>query len=162
MTGSQWAPASLSGSAVTAVGLGALQRRHHVVMSHQVPESAGLGARSAPSGGRARHPSQGSRGPEGIFRSPGGRIGSCGSHRRVREDTSRKFLLRLLKAGTCPAVQGMDLQVEGRDVRARSSHGYCTPTSHCHHHSRACCSGFFLLIHTAQKHPHPHPSSEVH
>lgn len=85
------------------------------MMSHQVPEASGMGAKSAPSMARPEHPSQGSRGPEGIFGSPSGCIGSCGSHRRVGKDTSSKFLLGLLKAGTCAAVQGVDLQVEGRD-----------------------------------------------
>lgn len=51
---------------------------------------------------------QGSRGPEGIFSSSGSCIGSSSSNRRVGEDTSSKFLLGLLKAGTRLAVQGVD------------------------------------------------------
>lgn len=80
----------------------------------QLPQVAGPG-----------RPCQGSRAPEGIFGSAGGCVGSCGSHRRVGEDTSGKFLLGLLKAGTCAAVQGVDLQAEGRDVSDRS--GTVTP-----------------------------------
>lgn len=109
MTRSQWASSNpKSGSAVMAVELGALWRSHQVVMSPQVPEASGMGLCQLPQVAGSGHPSQESRAPEGIFGSPSGCIGSCGSHRRVGEDTSSKFLLGLLKTGTCATVQGVD------------------------------------------------------
>lgn len=69
VTGSQGALDTLkSGSAVMAVRLGALERRHQVVKSHKVPETSGMGARSAPSSGRARASQSGVTGPGRHFR----------------------------------------------------------------------------------------------
>ena len=52
-----------SGSAVPAVVLGAPERRHQVMMSHQVPETLGMGAKSALASGRARASQSGVTGP---------------------------------------------------------------------------------------------------
>ncbi|CAO2598829.1 hypothetical protein LEMLEM_LOCUS9576 [Lemmus lemmus] len=72
-------------------------------------------------GGRARTSQGASWGPEGIFSSPRGCIGSSSSNCRVGEDTCSKLLLGFLKAGTCSAVQGVDLQEDGRDFTTGKS-----------------------------------------
>lgn len=60
----------LSGSAVMAIGVGALRRSHQVLMSLQVPETLGTGTKSAPSSGRARASQSGVTGPGRHFQQP--------------------------------------------------------------------------------------------
>lgn len=85
--------------------------------SHRVPETSrtgwGWGAEGAPTSGRAR--GRWSGGSEGILGSPSGCVGGGGSHGGVGEDPGREFLLGLLEAGPGAAVQGVDLQGDGRN-----------------------------------------------
>lgn len=119
-TGSQWAPRTpKSGSAVTAVGAGARERRPRAVRLRRSQGPRGRGLSELPGAAGPGQPRRASRGPEGIFGSPGGRTGSGGSYRRVGEDPGGELLLRLLEAGTCAAVQGVDLQAGGEVVTVR-------------------------------------------
>lgn len=88
-------------------------------------------------------------GPEGIFRSPGGCIGGSSSNCGVGEDTGSKFLLGFLKAGSCSAVQGVNLQEDGSDITTQarpSSSPQVTPPP------PACCSCLSFWDGTPCKH----------
>lgn len=99
------------------------------MMPLQVPKTSGKGP-----GGSLRRQSQAPRGksgsPEGIFCSPSSCIGSCGSNCWVGEDASCKFLLGLLKAGTCAAVQGVDLQEKANITAGSTVPSLHFPSSH--------------------------------